>query len=55
METKVQVDANFLKQLGIQAIKNGTQDKFIHLAIEWAEQAEKTVLELKDELRKCNE
>ena len=49
--SKVEINATFLKQLGEAAMKYGTQNKFIPIAIEWAKHAEQTVLELQDELK----
>ena len=44
----IPVNAGYLKELGLASKRSGTQDKFIDLAIEWAEKAEEIALGDKD-------
>lgn len=43
---KVSVDANYLKSLAEIARRNGTQDQWIDIALEWIEQADEEIRKL---------
>jgi len=47
---KVSVDLEYLKVLAVKSQQAGTQDAFINIALEWAEQAEEEIKRLETEL-----
>lgn len=46
--SKVNVTFNGLKSLAEHAIKHGTEHAWMNVALDWAEQAEKKIIELND-------
>lgn len=55
MKNKMPVTLDFLKELAVSAKLRGTTDAFISLALEWAEEANKEVGNLRKENLKLKE
>jgi hypothetical protein len=52
---KVEVNLQGLKNLAVAAKRNGTQDEFIDLVLQWAEAADDEIQSLKYYLEKIKE